>query len=115
MKRQPGLATFAGHDPFEKEIGIGTGLPCSEKAKAIMRSRATMTTYRRLRAAARANPPRPAAGGFPYNPLSVAETVRRRVFNNCRALLRDGDGWRQCRKDAPPNGYCAQHKDRAHA
>lgn len=78
MKRQPELALFAGHDPFEKAIGIGTGYPCSKLAKALICSRLTLGRYRRLREAAAVNPPVPARGRFPYNRRSVAETPRRR-------------------------------------
>jgi hypothetical protein len=61
MKRQPGLAPFAGHDPWERR-------PMTNATLAIVASRATLVRYERLRQAARFNPPRPALGGFPYFP-----------------------------------------------
>ena len=37
MKTPAGFARYAGHDPMEKEIGWAAS-PCSETAKAIIRS-----------------------------------------------------------------------------
>lgn len=88
MKTPPGLARFAGHDPWEKEIGIGTGRPCSETAKAIMSGRAARARWLRYQAAARAAPPTAAKGGFPYNSRSVAECdPRRRAEDGCDVSL----------------------------
>ena len=72
MKTPAGFARYAGHDPMEKEIGWA-GPPCSETAKAIIRSRITLNRVERWAAASRATPPRAATGGFPYNLRSVAE------------------------------------------
>lgn len=64
-KLAKGLAPFAGHDPYEKEMGW-QGWRHTKRSLALAASRAALVRYARLRAAARFNPPQAATGGFSY-------------------------------------------------
>ena len=106
------LVPFAGYDPMEREIGIGTGNPMSETAKAMVRSRAAANRVERWRVAAAVNPPKAAKGGFPYNRRSVAQVKQAKTYGpKCEALVQPNRcrPARQCRNPATIGGLCTYH------
>lgn len=106
------LHKCAGFDPLEREIGIGTGNPKTEREKALIRAALTRNRYQRMREASRIAPPVPAKGGFPYNLKTVDQLPKARQFaQRCKALVRHGNmGFRQCRNAGTYGGYCCRHE-----
>jgi hypothetical protein len=75
MRRASDLAPFAGHDPFEKELG--TPAPrLSERAKAIIASKAAAARVGRMKR--NASEARGARGTFPFPGHRTLDQVPRR-------------------------------------
>ncbi len=103
MKRQAGLAKFAGHDPWEREIGWA-GKPCSDLVRAMIGSRAALARVRRYKDMAVTAPPTAAIGRFPY-PHATVDLAEPRA-GRCRARVES----RRCRNPASlRDGYCPFH------